>query len=439
MVCLLQFDVHWGAERMVTVTASAEPLVSYHAARLWAILVTAILAVVAGGFLIPWFNRLQHNRLHKKFRVAAGNSHSGAADPVKARLDTTGRRAANGVLALFLGKDGRLSTSTTIAWVWTVVISWVILSLVIAWPPDWSAAFTNFDGTYIALLGGPYAAWVLARVAVSARVGNSTLQKRAGDGIPRLSDLVSGDDGNPDLFDVQYVMFNLIAVAFVVLAFTHASENGFPLIPPALVLLTGGPAAVYAANKTLATNGPVIFSVSPGTVNTESSFTVYGQNFLAGAAASGTAGNLRVLAGGRDATVDTGSATDSAVSAAAPATDYSETGPLAVTVITPAGAQALLNGQLTIRTAPTLTGADRMTVAAGGVVTLAGAWYPPGDAPLTVVINGTLAVAPSPGPTLSSSTAQLTVPPVGSAAPIQIHVMQYGQLSANSVSVTISA
>ncbi len=128
-----------------------------------------------------------------------------------ARFKGTKKRAANGVLAIFLGKDDRLSTST-IAWAWTVVISWILLALIIAWPPSWDAALKNFDGTYIALLGGPYAAWILARVAVSARVGNSTLQKLAGDGIPRLSDRVSGDDGNPDLFDVQYVMLNLIAM-----------------------------------------------------------------------------------------------------------------------------------------------------------------------------------------------------------------------------------
>ena len=275
---------------------------------------------------------------------------------------------------------------------------------------------------------------------MSARVGNSTLQKPAGDGIPRLSDLVSGDDGNPDLFDVQYVMFNLIAMAFVVLAFSHASENGFPLIPPALVLLTGGPAAIYAANKTLATNGPVIFSASPGTVNAGSSFTVYGQNFLAGAAATGPAGNLRVQAGGWEATVITETATDSAVSATAPETDYSDTSPVAVTVITPAGAQAWLNGQLTIRTAPKLTGPDRATAEAGDVVTLTGTWYPPQNAPLAIVINNTVAVNPTPGPTLSSSTAQFTVPQLAlpePSTPVQIQVSQYEQPS-NSVALTIT-
>ena len=422
---------------MGAVLAAAAPLVSYHAARLWAIGATAVIAVIAGGFLIPWVNRRRSKRLKKKLKKKA-NPDQATQD----RLAAMQQRAENGVLALFMGKDRRLSTSTTIAWAWTVVISWILLALIIAWPSDWDAALKNFDGAYIALLGGPYAAWILARVAVSARVGNSTLQKPAGDGIPRLSDLVSGDDGNPDLFDVQYVMFNLIAMIFVVIAFTHASENGFPLIPPALVLLTGGPAAIYSANKTLATNGPVIFSASPSVVNANSSFTVYGQNFLAGANPAGTAGTLRVLVGGQDATVDTttNKPTDGAVSATAePGTDYSSTGPLAVTVITPAGAQAWLNSALTLRTAPTLTGANKPAAKVEDPVTLTGAWYPPQDAPLTIVIDGKLAVSPVPGETLTSNSAQFTVPPLNpGTTQIQVGIMQYGQASQKSVQLTIN-
>lgn len=429
---------------MRALLSTTEPLVSYHAARLWAIGATAVIAIIAGGFLIPWFNRRRHERLRKKLKLSAAAAEPPPkTDPVTvARFERTKQLAANGVLAIFLGKDGRLSTSTTIAWAWTIVISWILLALLIAWPPSWDAALKNFDGTYIALLGGPYAAWILARVAVSTRVGNSTLQKPQGDGIPRLSDMVSGDDGNPDLFDVQYVTFNLIAMIFVVIAFTHASSTGFPLIPGVLVLLTGGPAAIFAGNKALATNGPLIFTVSPSIVNAKGSFTVYGQNFLAGAAPTGTAGTLRVLVGGQDATVTTTSATDGAVSATAPETGYSDTGPTAVTVITPAGAQALLNGALAVRTAPTLIGADMPAAKVGAFVTLTGSWYPPQDAPLTVIIDGKLAVSSLAGQAPTSTTAQFKVPPVDPnttlPAQIQVRVMQYSQVSQNSVPLTIT-
>ncbi len=226
------------------------------------------------------------------------------------------------------------------------------------------------------------------------------------------------------------------------IAFTHASQSGFPSIPGVLVLLTGGPAAIFAGNKTLATNGPVIFSVSPSMVNAKSSFTVYGQNFLAGAAPTGTAGTLRVLVGGQDATVATTSATDGAVCAEAPETDYSDTGPSAVTVITPAGAQAWLNSALTVRTAPALTGADKPAAKVNDPVTLSGSWYPPQDAPLTVIINGKLAVSPAAGQTLTSNTAQFTLPPLDPTtalpAQIQVEVMQYGQVSQNSAQLTIT-
>jgi hypothetical protein len=428
------------------IAATQGPLVSYHAARLWAILATAILAVIAGGFLIPWFNRRRAKRISKKLKinVQQGSGSMPVAqqpDTAKtARLAAAKQRADNGAFALFLGKDGRLSTSTTIAWAWTVVISWVLLALIIAWPPDWGKAFTHFDGTYFALLGGPYAAWVLARVAVTARVSNSTLQKPVGDGVPRLSDLVSADNGNPDLFDAQYVMFNLIAMVFVVLAFSHTSQDGFPLIPPVLVLLTGGPAAVYSANKVLATNGPTIFSVSPSIVTANNSFTVFGQNFLAGAAPSSNSGKLRVLVGGWEATVDTDSATDGAVSAVAPETDYSDAAPLAVTLITPAGAQAWLQGAVTVRTAPTLIGTDRATAKAADVVTLTGEWYDPQNAPLTILLDGTSATVPQPNDKLTSNTAQFMVPQPqtnGVATTVNIHVRQYDQQSANTVPLTL--
>jgi hypothetical protein len=429
---------------MIAATAATQgPLVSYHDARLWAILATVIIAVIAGGFLIPWFNKWRVKRISKKLKIDVKQG-SGSPPPAQepdpaqqARLDAAKKRADMGVLALFLGKDGRLSTSTTIAWAWTVVISWVLLALIIAWPPDWGKAFTHFDGTYFALLGGPYAAWVLARVAVTTRVSNSTLQKPAGDGIPRLSDLVSADSGNPDLFDVQYVMFNLIAMVFVVIAFIHTSPDGFPLIPPVLVLLTAGPAAVYSANKALATNGPTIFSISPSIVAANKSFTVFGQNFLAGAAPSSDSGKLRLLVGGWEASVDTDSATDTVVSALAPETDYSDAGPLVVTLITPAGAQAWLQGQggVTVRNAPTLIGADRATARADDVVTLTGEWYDPGSAPLAIVLDGTAATVPESNGNLTSNTAQFKVPQINGV--VNIHVRQYNQQSANTVPLNV--
>jgi hypothetical protein len=112
---------------------------------------------------------------------------------------------------------------------------------------------------------------------------------------------------------------------------------------------------------------------------------------------------------------------------------------LAVTVITPAGAQAWLNGALTVRTAPTLTGADKPAAKVNDPVTLTGAWYPPQDAPLTITIDDKLAVSPVPGQTLTSNSAQFTVPALDpGAAQIQVGVMQYGQASQNSVQLTIS-
>src|SRR5205823_6632186 len=106
----------------------------------------------------------------------------------------------------------------------------------------------NLSPTYLLLLAGPYASLVLAKGIVSYRTNSGTLLKTDSDGTVRLSDLVSDDSGKVDIFDVQFLMFNAIALWFVVDAFNRATSAGFPSMPSGLVLLTGGPAAVYLSN-----------------------------------------------------------------------------------------------------------------------------------------------------------------------------------------------
>ena len=51
------------------------------------------------------------------------------------------------------------------------------------------------------------------------------------------------DDGNTDLADTQYVLFNVIAAFIVVVEFLRAPLNGPPDIPAFLAVLTGASAA----------------------------------------------------------------------------------------------------------------------------------------------------------------------------------------------------
>ena len=72
--------------------------------------------------------------------------------------------------AIVAGKDHRLSTSKTVAFTWTLAVAWGLLSLVVAvWLGDhgpWNAQVKNgLQEEYLLLLGGPYAAAVLAKYA----------------------------------------------------------------------------------------------------------------------------------------------------------------------------------------------------------------------------------------------------------------------------------
>ena len=357
------------------------------------------------------------------------------------------------------------------AWCWTLVIVWILIALIIAWPSDWNQALKNLDATYFVLLGGPYAAWFLARTAVSTKVSNKTLQKPAGDGNARLSDLVSNDDGNPDLFDVQYVMFNLSAMAFVIVAFIHATPGeGFVKIPWGLLFLTGGPAGVFVANKALSGNGPAIFSITPTSAMSGDILTIYGQNFLAGitptatppaspaatpgaapgaapAPASGsavaTAPSLQVLIDGiKCGDVDP---TDTVVRATVPPVPYTDLAPVDVQVVTITGVCAPLNGALVVRNKPTLVGLDTSTAEQGtGTITATGQWYDPSNSPLILAIDNTVAVTPKPGTVPTNQSATFTIPNLG-AAPglpktVTVTLMQNGRVSApKQLVVTASA
>lgn len=441
---------------VVANTAANTLDVSFYDARLWAILATVVSALVAGGFLIPWFKRRRARRTGDKAdRLGRG---PGAQSPatqqriasLNAQQSVAEAQAQTPAAALFLGSDGRLSTSTTIAWMWTIVIFYVIAALIIAWPRDWATPFTHFDGTYIALLGGPYASWVLAKAAVGTKVKNLSLQKPAGDGTPRLSDLVQDDTGNADLFDIQYVMFNVAAMAFVLIAFFQNSGAGFPVIPPALVILTAGPAAVYLSNKALSSNPPSISAVTPTVLGPGTTFTVTGQNFTPAATSTPQTVGDQVVEGGTEPTAlqvlvgdieaDITSSSNTSIVACLPATYPPPTaaGPLPVKVVSTGGQTALWQGA-TVKATPQLVGFDRQQATVGYPLTISGSWTDPNAVPLYVVFDENIVIAVTPSPTATSTQATITVPEVnvadqGSAVAV---ALQQSGLTSTPVNLTI--
>jgi hypothetical protein len=177
---------------------------------------------------------------------------------VVALLWTRGRRTANG--GLITGADNRYSTSKTIAVAWTVIVAWMVVAeaFVAAFPQNppntFSGLLASASDLYFIFLGGPFAAAAFAKVSVQSKIVQGKLTKIPG--TPSASDLISDDNGNPDMYDFQYVLFNIVALIIIGITFWVHPDKGLPDIPSFLAVLTGGSALTYTVNKAIAADVP---------------------------------------------------------------------------------------------------------------------------------------------------------------------------------------
>lgn len=322
------------------------------------------------------------------------------------RRETPADRRTSLILRPFVGADGRLSTSHTVVLAWTGVVAYILVALIIANPPDWSDAMKNLSPTYLLLLGFPYASLVLAKATVTSRKAKGTLVKSSTDDPATLSQLFTDDDGNTDVFDVQYIVFNVIAMIFAIVQFSRATVgSGFPEIPDGIILLTGGPAAVYLTNKFMPNSGPAIFGPSQSQVRVGQSFTIAGQNLAApGAAATPP----QVTIGGVPASVS--GFTQSNILVAAPDVGTDLGRQLDVAVRGPSGVQALKSAALTVLgRVPILHGASTGVAQVGEKVILWGDWTDKEAARLIVQVD-TGVVASTSDP--SQGVITFVVPPL---------------------------
>jgi hypothetical protein len=169
---------------------------------------------------------------------------------------------------VFVGYDNRLSTSKTIALLWTPVVAYIVTVLAFIGSGMgfgvWKALVGSPNGVYLVLLGAPFAGAVGAKAIVSTRVADGSLQKPRADK-PSLSDIFSDDNGYVDIVDSQYLLLNMIAIIIVLVQFVHRPGFGAPDIPWFLGALTGGSAGTYLANKAIQSNAPSLVGVSPQT------------------------------------------------------------------------------------------------------------------------------------------------------------------------------
>jgi hypothetical protein len=192
--------------------------------------------------------------------------------------------------AILVGKDHRTSTSKTVVFAWTLAVAFGLLSLLVAvWLGDhgpWDKQRRlGLQEEYLLLLGGPFAAAILAKYSAVAQDDTRT---DAPVGEASASQLVNDDQGDTDLVDFQYVLFNLIALAFFLGDFITDLAHGFPELPAILTGLVLTSTGGYAAKKLVAQAAPTLTSVLPAAAPPDTEVQVFGTNLLVPASVSGT-------------------------------------------------------------------------------------------------------------------------------------------------------
>ena len=162
---------------------------------------------------------------------------------------------------LVIGQDNRFSTSKTTALLWTYTVAVALGSFVIAkWlgHPGGLAKLEHqgLDAKYALLIGGPLGAAILAKGIVTSQLESGASAKPPADSATPAQ-LVQNDEGGADLGDLQYLLFNTVALLFFYGEFMGRPQGGLPTIPDVLVGLTSVAAAGYVGKKALKSPGTI--------------------------------------------------------------------------------------------------------------------------------------------------------------------------------------
>lgn len=248
--------------------------------------------------------------------------------------------------ALYTGEDGRWSTSKMQILLWTYAVLYGLLAIFVATqlgltleldlPGDITGTdFSDlqFHEQYLILLGGYFAAAVLAKGIKTNKVNEGEAQVTPTEEVPGpvegIKELVSDDAGKGDVGDAQFFLFNLLALTVFFATFIPALEEGLPELPTFLVGLTSLSALAYVGKKATESSTPKIVSVVPSkarhgnTIRIEGSYLAASASLKPGISVDGAA----VQPGDIDVVTTTGPlGAESALTAKIPAEASAGTG-----------------------------------------------------------------------------------------------------------------
>jgi hypothetical protein len=344
-----------------------------------------------------------------------------------ALLWNTSSRASHG--GLITGADNRISTSKTIALAWTMIVAWMVVAdaFIAAFPskpPDtFSDMLSKASDLYFVFLGGPFAAAAFAKASVQTKMAQGKLTKTPAD-TAMSSDLISDDNGNPDLYDFQYVLFNVLALLIVAVIFWVHPVMGPPTVPDFLAILTGGSALTYTVNKAIATDTPQINSVTPANARIGDVITITGVQMFSttagGAFPSVTIGGI----GATGVTIPTGSTTTLMATVADAPSGMSLGGTKDVVVSPPLASPITARNAITIvADKPAITKVAEQPVKAGDLITVTGSlMLTPGTQPGTAAKNTTSVGGLTPALTVSDTSWSVTCESAYSDSEISLRI-----------------
>lgn len=303
------------------------------------------------------------------------------------------RTGSGGLLSFIRGNDGRLSTSLTQVALWTTAIATALIYFAFR---DWfSQAPENTFATalggdlpeaYLLLLGGPFAAAILARLTVGTKIESKQLQK-IDTNVAQLKDVFTNDRGQASLVDGQFFLFNLVALVWFVGELFN-TPGKLPSMPDLLVGLTSVSALGYLGAKGAESNSPSISSItrhrpagspSPSApIRPNDLVEIRGINFVPpGADAERELlaivvrfGDVEVSPTLERASGKLTSPSDRSIKARVPAT--AEAGPLDVVVVTAAGAETDARQISVASEAPLISGLEKARAKPGEPVRIHG-------------------------------------------------------------------
>ena len=214
-----------------------------------------------------------------------------------------------GLWPLIVGEDRRLSTSKVQLMLWTFAIVLALL-LLLFFGKDFSAL--ELQPEYLLLLGSPAAAVLLAKTFTASKVSNGAVENTEAPA-PSVTDVVTDDEGNTDLFDFQYFLFNLVLLVWFAVEMSRTLSDPsrladgayfLPPLPLTLVGLTSASAAGYVVKKGLETERPSLLAAYPSVAAPHDEILLTGRNLrITTATPAAGAGPEHVTFGGRTAEV----------------------------------------------------------------------------------------------------------------------------------------